>query len=101
MERDFYRSRLSAMGIEVVVPDEAERELVNRKIYDELVLDRFLPETRTAFLEVISGLCARGAQGVVLGWTEIPLLIKQGDCPVPLFDTLAIHAQAGVEFLLG
>jgi aspartate racemase len=101
MERDFYRSRLAALGIDVVVPDEPGRDLVNRKIYDELVLDRFLPETRAAFLEVISGLRARGAEGVVLGCTEIPLLIKQDDSPVPLFDTLGIHAEAGVDFLLG
>jgi aspartate racemase len=101
MERDFYRARFDAMGIETLVPDEAGRQFVNRAIYGELVLDRFLPETRSAFLEIIAGLRARGAQGVVLGCTEIPLLITQEDCALPLFDTLTIHAKAGVDFLLG
>jgi aspartate racemase len=101
MERDFYRSRFAAMGIEMIVPDEAGRQFVNRAIYDELVRDRLLPETRAAFLEVIAGLRARGAEGVVLGCTEIPLLIKQKDCALPLFDTLAIHAKAAVDFMLG
>jgi aspartate racemase len=101
MERDFYRTRLAAMGIEVVVPDDVGRQFVNRAIYDELVLDRFLPETRAGFLEVIACLRARGAEGVVLGCTEIPLLVRQEDCEIPLFDTLAIHAKAAVDFLLG
>jgi aspartate racemase len=101
MERDFYRARLAAMGIEVLVPDDAGRQFVDRAIYDELVRDRFLPETRTAFLQVIAALRARGAEGVVLGCTEIPLLIKQEECELPLFDTLAIHARAAVDFLLG
>jgi aspartate racemase len=101
MERDFYRGRLAAMGVEVLVPDQAGREFVNRAIYDELVLDRFLPGTRSGFLEVIAGLRTRGAEGVVLGCTEIPLLVKQDDCELPLFDTLTIHATAGVDFLLG
>lgn len=100
MERDFYRSRFSSMGIETIVPDEAGRELVNRAIYEELVRDRFLPQTRSAFLEIIGCLRARGAEGVVLGCTEIPLLVKQQDCELPLFDTLAIHARAAADFLL-
>ncbi len=101
MERDFYRARLAAMGIDVLVPDEAGRDLVNRAIYEELVHDRFFPETRSAFLAIIARLQAAGAEGVVLGCTEIPLLVKQEDCGLPLFDTLAIHANAGVDFLLG
>jgi aspartate racemase len=101
MERDFYLARLAAMGIETLVPDEAGREFVNRAIYEELVRDRFLPGTRSAFLEIIAGLRGRGAEGVVLGCTEIPLLVKQEDSELPLFDTLSIHAVAGVDFLLG
>ncbi len=100
MERDFYRGRLAAMGIDVLVPDEPARQFVNHAIYEELVLDRFLPETRSAFLDIIDDLRARGAQGVVLGCTEIPLLIKQEDCELPLFDTLAIHVSAAVDFAL-
>ncbi len=100
MERHFYRDRLQAMGIEVLVPGPDERQFVNRAIYDELVLARFLPETLAAFLAVIDGLRDRGAEGIVLGCTEIPLLVKQPDCQLPLFDTLDIHASAVVDFML-
>jgi aspartate racemase len=100
MERDFYKSRLNAAGISVLVPDEAGRRYVHDAIYNELVLERFLPETRARFLEIVGGLREEGAQGVVLGCTEIPLLLKQGDCDLPLFDTLAVHARAGVDFLI-
>ena len=100
MERHFYRKRLEARGIEVVVPDEGGRHFVDCAIYDELVLGRVLPDTRAGFLAVVSQLRARGAQGVVLGCTEIPLVLSQAHCDLPLFDTLAIHAGAGVDFLL-
>jgi aspartate racemase len=101
MERGFYRRRLEAKGIEVIVPDEGGRYFVNRAIYHELVLGRVLPGTRSGFLAVVNQLRARGAQGIVLGCTEIPMLLTQADCDLPLFDTLAIHASAGVDFLLG
>jgi aspartate racemase len=101
MERHFYRRRLEAMGLEVVVPDDGGRHFVNRAIYDELVLGRLLADTKAGFLAVVRQLRARGAQGIVLGCTEIPLLLQQPDCDVPLFDTLAIHARAGADFLLG
>ena len=100
MERDFYRRRLEAMGIDVLVPDEAARQFVNRAIYEELVLASFRPETRIAFVGIVAALQKRGAQGVVLGCTEIPLLLKPSDCDLPLFDTLDIHVKAGVDFLL-
>ncbi len=101
MERDFYRKRLEAMGIEVLVPDEDGRRFVNRAIYEELVLANFRSETKATFLEIVRALRERGAQGIVLGCTEIPLLLKQDDCDLPLFDTLGIHARAGVDFMLG
>ena len=101
MERDFYRYRLEALGIEVVVPDEPARQFVNRAIYGELVLGRFRPETQAVFVDILRQLRGQGAQGVVLGCTEIPLLLRQEDADLPLFDTLAIHAAAGVDFLLG
>jgi aspartate racemase len=100
MERDFYRKRLEAMGITVLVPETEARQFVDRAIFEELVMDRFRPETKLAFLDIIETLRRRGAQGVVLGCTEIPLLIKPADCSLPLFDTLAIHARAGVDFSL-
>jgi aspartate racemase len=100
MERDFYRNRVEAMGIEVLVPDQPGRRFVHCAIYGELLLGRFRPETRAAFVNIVHQLHARGAEAVVLGCTEIPLLLKQEDCDVPLFDTLAIHAKAGVDFLL-
>jgi aspartate racemase len=100
MERRFYRQRLEAMGIEVIVPDELARALVHDAIFGELVQGRFTPATKCAFLGVIAGLRARGAEGVVLGCTEIPLLVRREDCDLPLFDTLAIHADAAVEFAL-
>ena len=100
MERDFYRRRLEAMGIAVLVPDEQARRFVHGAIYGELLHGRFRPEMRAAFVDIVHQLCARGAQAVVLGCTEIPLLLRQEDSDVPLFDTLAIHAKAGVDFLL-
>ncbi len=101
MERDFYTGRLEAMGIEVIVPDEPARSFVHRAIHDELVLGHYRAMTRAKFLAIFSWLRSRGAQAVVLGCTEIPLLVRQEDCELPLFDTLAIHATAGVDFLLG
>jgi aspartate racemase len=100
MERRFYRQRLEAMGIEVMVPDQAARAFVHDAVYGELVVGRFAAATKRAFLDVIADLQSRGAQGVILGCTEIPLLVKQEDCDLPLFDTLAIHAEAAVDFLL-
>lgn len=101
MERDFWRRRLDVLGIELIIPDEPDRSYVDRAIYEELVRDRFLPETRMEFLAVMHRLRLRGAQGIVLGCTEIPLLLKPGDTDMPLLDTLRLHASAGVAFMLG
>ena len=101
MERRFYRQRLEAMGIEVIVPDEAARALVQDAIYGELVLGRFSPATKARVPRRHRRAAgARRRRGVVLGCTEIPLLVKQEDCDLPLFDTLAIHAEAAVDFAL-
>ncbi|WP_430536925.1 aspartate/glutamate racemase family protein [Lysobacter antibioticus] len=95
MEQDFYRQRLvDRHGLDVIVPDPAGRELVHRVIYEELCLGRIRDESRQAYREVIAGLVARGAQGVILGCTEIGLLIGAGDVEIPLFDTTALHARA-------
>lgn len=92
MEQDFYKSRLIARGIEVLIPDEAERDELNRIIFKELCLGECTEKAKRYFLESVERLAASGAQGVILGCTEIGLLITQEDTPVPLFDTTRIHA---------
>ncbi len=98
MEEDFYKGRLSeAHGIEVLVPDEAGRDEVHRVIYEELCAGRIEPASRARYLEIIEGLVARGAEGIVFGCTEVGLLLKAPDVSVPVFDTTEIHAIAAVE----
>lgn len=95
MEQDFYRQRLvERHSLDVLVPEAAERERVHRVIYDELCLGRIEAASRADYRRIIAGLVARGAQGVILGCTEIGLLIGADDATVPLFDTAAIHARA-------
>jgi aspartate racemase len=101
MEGDFYRGRLQDKhGINVIIPDEAERALVHNVIYDELVRGEIRPESRKAYQQVIANLALGGAQGVILGCTEIPLLIHQADVDIPIFDTTSIHAKAAVDWAL-
>lgn len=99
MEEDFYRERLTARGLEVVVPDAPDRALVHRVIYDELVHDVVREESRAAYLAVVDRLAGAGADAVVLGCTEIGLLLHDGDAAVPLLDTTALHVAAGVDWL--
>lgn len=102
MEKDFYKGRLkSEHGIEVLTPGEADIETVNKIIYNELVLGTIKPGSKQDYLKIIRKAIDSGAQGVILGCTEIPLLIKQEDCPVPVFDTTTLHALKTVEFALG
>jgi len=101
MEMDFYRTRLEKEhGLKVLVPDAPGRDAVHRIIYDELGQGVIRNESRQTYLGIIEGLVGRGAQGVILGCTEIPLLIKEKDSPVPVFDTTALHAAAAVDFAL-
>jgi aspartate racemase len=101
MEEDFYKGRLERnYGLEVLVPEQAGRDLVHRIIYEELVVGLIKPESKQAYLQVIKELAERGAQGVILGCTEIGLLVKDADSPLPLFDTTAIHARAAVDYAL-
>ena len=101
MEQGFYRQRLQEQhGISVLIPDEDDREVVHRIIYDELVQGVIQSESRQAYLDVIAELQSRGAQGVILGCTEIPLLVKSQDVAIPVFDTTTLHAQAAVEWAL-
>lgn len=102
MEQDFYRGRLADRhGLGVIVPDEADRATVHRVIYEELVAGRIEPASREAYRGVMQRLAQRGAQAIVLGCTEIMLLVGPDDSPVPLFDTTALHARAGIDRLLG
>ncbi|GAB4575594.1 MAG: aspartate/glutamate racemase family protein [Anaerolineae bacterium] len=101
MEQDFYRGRLEARhGLRVLIPDAAGREQVHRIIYDELVLGEIRDDSRRAYQAVIADLVARGAQGIILGCTEIGLLIRPEDSPVPVFDTTRLHADAAVALAL-
>ncbi len=100
MEQDFYRGRLEQLGLSVLVPDTAQRDLVHRVIYDELCQGQCLPESRAAFLAVIQDLATAGAQAVILGCTEIGLLVTAADSTVPLFDTAAIHAEHAADWSL-
>jgi len=101
MEQDFYRGRLEAQhGIRVLVPDERDRETVHRVIYDELCTGIINDTSRDQYRRIIGRLVEAGAQGVILGCTEIALLISQADSPIPLFDTTGIHARSAVDFAL-
>jgi aspartate racemase len=96
----FYRERLARHGINSLVPETADIDLVNQAIYGELGKGIFTSQTKQLFLDIIDRLGASGVEGVILGCTEIPMLIAQADCPVPVFDTTRIHALAAVDFSL-
>jgi aspartate racemase len=100
MQLDFYKSRLNEKGIEVIIPGEADIAYINRSIYDEFSKNSFLSSTKQEYLRIINELIQQGAEGFVLGCTEIPILIKQDDCSAPLFDTLTIHSVAAVDVAL-
>jgi aspartate racemase len=100
MEQDFYRGRLARRGLDVLVPGAAGRAVVHRVIYKELCLGIVREESRAAYRDVIAELAARGAEGVILGCTEIELLVRPEDSVVPLFPTTTLHAQAAVTAAL-
>ena len=101
MEEDFYRGRLvEKHGLDVIIPDEEGREIVHRVIYDELCLGEAKPSSKAQYVSIMENLVGDGAEGIILGCTEISLLVGQEDSPVPLFDTTRIHAVAAVEFAL-
>ena len=100
MEGGLYVEGLASRGIDVQVPDAADRQLVHRVIYEELCVGVVSEESRAAYRAVIDRLVARGAQGIILGCTEIELLIRAGDSPVPVFPTTRLHAEAAVDAAL-
>ena len=101
MTEDFYKQRLIDASLQVLIPNTDARAEVHRIIYDELCQGQLLASSRQYYTQVINELAAQGAEGVILGCTEIGLLISQADSPIPVFDTTAIHAAAAVQFLLG
>lgn len=100
MEQDFYRERLASHGLTVLTPPAADRAQVHRIIYDELCLGQVRQESRQIYRTIIGGLADRGADGVVLGCTEIELLISAADSPIPVFPTTRLHVEAAVNFSL-
>jgi aspartate racemase len=101
MEEDFYRGRLVGKhGLEVLIPSVEDREIVHRVIYEELVVGKIIPASKMEYIRIMDSLVQAGAQGVILGCTEIGLLVHQEDSRVPLFDTTRIHAVAAVKHAL-
>lgn len=101
MEQDFYCGRLSSRhGLSVLTPNQSDRNFVHSVIYDELCLGKIIDNSRQRFLEIIKELISRGAEGIVLGCTEISLLVSPTDCSVPTFDTTEIHARRAVDWAL-
>jgi aspartate racemase len=100
MEMDFYKKRFNKFGIESLVPERSDRNFIHNAIMNEIMIEEFKSETKQKFLSIIDELHEKGAGGIVLGCTEIPLLIKQNDVKIPVFNTLEIHAKAAVDFAL-
>jgi aspartate racemase len=97
MEEPFYRDRLAQYGIATMIPSKEEREVIHRVIYDELTRGIVRPDSKADYIQIINRLATEGAEGAVLGCTEIPLLVREGDCVIPLFDTATIHADAALD----
>jgi aspartate racemase len=100
MEMDFYKNILLKHGIKTLIPGEENRNFINESIYKELSKEIFKKETKERYVEIIAGLQRDGAEGVILGCTEIPLIIHQEDCKIKTFDTTLIHASYAVDFAL-
>jgi aspartate racemase len=100
MELDFFKSKLSEQGIECIIPDDEDRDFIHMTIFDEMGKGVFKPETKERYLSVIGKLVQNGAQGIILGCTELPLLIQSDDVNIPVFDIVALHAKAAVSVAL-
>jgi len=101
MQLGFYTDHLARYGIETIIPDQEDVEYINYTIYNEFSKNIFTAEAKEKYLNIISKLKEKGAEGIVGGCTEIPILIKPGDCTIPIFDTAKIHSEAGVEYVTG
>lgn len=100
MQQDFYRDKLAEQGLTVLIPEQTDIDYINNAIYAEFGKGIFTPEARQEFLKIIDRMIAAGAVGVIFGCTEIPILLKQEDCSIPVFDTTFIHAAAAIDFAL-
>lgn len=101
MTQDFYKGRLiQNHGLEVIVPNEKDRQIIHTIIYKELIVGTIKESSRKQYIRIINKLQKEGAEGVILGCTEIPLLIQQENSPIPIFDTTKIHAEKAVEMAL-
>jgi aspartate racemase len=101
MEQPFFRNKLTEKNIDILIPDDTDRGRVHYTIFEELGRGILSPETKSFYIDVINKLVAQGAEGVILGCTEMPLLISSNDVDIPLFDTALIHSKAAVKFALG
>lgn len=101
MKLDFFKNKLRDNGIDVIVPEEDYQDYIQKTIVEELVMDKFYDSTTVEFLDIIEDMTHQGAEGIILGCTEISLLISQDDVDIPVFDTTRIHAEAAVDFALG
>ncbi|MEO8172747.1 MAG: aspartate/glutamate racemase family protein [Sediminibacterium sp.] len=100
MQQEFYINKLSEQGLSILIPEQDDIDYINNAIYSEFGKGIFLPETKQRFLQIIDDLTGKGAEGVIFGCTEIPILIQAGDCSIPVFDTTLIHATAAVDFVM-
>ena len=100
MEQNFYKNRLTEKGIEVIIPNDDDRAVVNQTIYEELCLGIISPSSKKKFIKIIMKLSTQGAEGIILGCTEIGLLVQQQDTKIPLFDTTLIHAKSAALYAL-
>lgn len=101
MEKDYIKKRLQErFNLDILIPDKGDAEIVNDVIYDELCMGDIKASSKEKYVTIINRLVKRGAEGIILGCTEIPLLVTQEDVEIPLFDTTAIHANAAVEYAL-
>jgi aspartate racemase len=100
MSQDFYKGRLEAHGLEVIVPSKADRQLVHAIIYDELCLGQVKDTSRDTYLNIMAKMADSGAEGIIAGCTEITMLVQQRHTSIPLFDTTAIHAEEAVALAL-
>ena len=100
MQQDFYKNRLADRGIDVLIPDEADVETINAVIFKELCVGKINEESRKKFQRMIEKLKEAGAEGVILGCTELGLLIRQSDVSIPVFDTAAIHAKKAAQIAI-